>query len=240
MTILIVDDDKLICENIKSKLLRLKHNKTLDIIFAHSTTEAEILYDKLLPDILLTDICMQGLSGLVLLEKVMQKEHLAKSFVISSYDDYSYVRKAFLLGAVDYLLKPIDIEELDKKISPLIIASSSNNSPTPPLDNTDLIKQALRYIEENLHHQITMKDVSQNVNVSYNYFSKLFKDSMQCSFSQYIHTKRIQEAKKYLKDPSIKILDIARKLGYDNPHNFSRTFKKYTGYYPSDFRDSDD
>ncbi|MEG0693284.1 MAG: response regulator [Oscillospiraceae bacterium] len=240
MYLLIVDDDKLICENIKSKLIRLKYQERYTIITAYNATEAEILYDKHNPQIVITDIHMPGINGLVLIERLLKKEHQAKTFVLSGFDDYEYVRKAFLLGVTDYMLKPVDIEELHSKLSKIEITplvDSLNSSETKQANETeDIMRIALNYIDLNVSKPITMRNVADSVGLSYNYFSKLFKQYTNSHFADYIHMRRIEEAKKYLSDPSFKIQEIAKKLGYENPSEFSRAFKKYAGCYPTELR----
>ncbi len=81
-----------------------------------------------------------------------------------------------------------------------------------------------------------MKDVSETINISYYYFSKLFKQRTNTNFSEYLHLRRIELAKKYMDDPSFSISDIAYKLGYENQNQFSRVFKRYCGEYPTIYR----
>ncbi|QTH43153.1 helix-turn-helix domain-containing protein [Cohnella sp. LGH] len=241
MFILIVDDDKLICENIKSKLTRLGYADRYKFVTAYNATDAEILYDRHLPTIMVTDIHMPSVNGLALIKRLSNRSHKAYIFVLSSYDDYEFVRQAFLLGVTDYMLKPIDIEELDSKLKKINVAappSQETLAETPSDYGAErMMRRALDYIEENMSRSISMRDVADYVGLSYNYFSKLFKEHTSCHFAHYVHLRRIEHSKKYLRAPGFKIQDIAKKLGYDNPSEFSRAFKKYAGCYPSEYRD---
>jgi len=240
MYILIVDDDKLICENIKSKLTRLGYAEQYTIVTAYSATEAEIMYDRYLPAIIITDIHMPSVNGLVLIKRLSSRSHKSHIFVLSSYDDYDYVRKAFLLGVTDYMLKPVDIDELDSKLKKINSGPPADQAPLTEqmADNgaEDMMRRAIAYIEENISRPITMRVVADYVGLSYNYFSKQFKEYAQSNFAHYVHLRRIELSKKYLHDPAFKIQDIAKKLGYDNPSEFSRAFKKYSGCYPREYR----
>ncbi len=241
MHILIVDDDKLICENIKSKLSRLGYSDRYTIDTAYNATDAEILYDRYLPTIMITDIHMPSVNGLALIRRLANRPHRANIVVLSSYDDYDYVRQAFLLGVADYMLKPVDIEELDSKLRKIEGSSSANKEPQreeiPDYGTERVMRHALAYIEENISRSISMREVSGHVGLSYNYFSKLFKAQTKHHFSHYLHLRRIELSKKYLHDPGFKIQDIAKKLGYENPSEFSRAFKKYAGCYPREYRE---
>lgn len=241
MHILIIDDDKLICENIKSKLSRLGYNERYTILTVCNATEGEMMFDQYLPDIVITDIQMPSVSGLTLIERLSKRKHKANIYVLSGYDDYEYVRKAFLLGVTDYMLKPLDIDELDRKLkkadrvpSKVMKFSKEEASQDSVMEQT--IRSAKVYIEENLSRPISMREVADHVNLSYNYFSKLFKEHTRCHFAHYFHQRRIELSKKYLHDPSFKVQDIAKKIGYVNPSEFSRAFKKYEGCYPTEYR----
>lgn len=242
--LLIIDDDPLIGENIKSKLTRLGYGRIYHFVTSTGGTEAEVLYDKYRPKIVITDIQMPMMSGLTLMKRFNQHSHRAVIFVLSSYEDYEYVRTAFLLGAKDYMLKPISIEELSQKLAPLHTLSPGAESTTPlkttvelEVGENQLIKLALQYISENKQRNITMADVANHVCISYSYFSRMFKKEVGKSFNHYLNQQRIKQAQIYLKDPVIKILDIAKKVGYQNPSEFSKAFKKQVGMNPTQYRE---
>lgn len=70
-----------------------------------------------IPDIILTDVKMPHLNGIDLID-ILRKEHNnAPVIFISGYDDYSYIRSALKLDAIDYLLKPVKPEELNKQLA---------------------------------------------------------------------------------------------------------------------------
>ena len=67
---------------------------------------------KLQPDVLLTDIRMPRLSGLELADKVLAMGQRTRVVFLTSYAEFDYAREALRLQAVDYLLKPVEEEEL--------------------------------------------------------------------------------------------------------------------------------
>ncbi len=64
------------------------------------------------PDIVITDIRMPELSGIDLMKKLNENSIFSKMIVVSGYDDFEYAQGALRMGAVNYLLKPVDEEEL--------------------------------------------------------------------------------------------------------------------------------
>ncbi len=235
MRVLIVDDDMLICENVKSKLHRIVQDESLVCETANSVVEAKLSIKACVPDILITDLNMPGISGLTLVKYAKTTYPNIHVYVLSGYDDYQLVRQAFLNGADDYLLKPMEIEELRQKVVEKAVQREKEEQNT---GNDFEMKAAISYIEENLTRNITMDEVAASIAMSYNYFSRRFKEFTGYSFPEYINLCRIDRSKSYLHDPSLKISDIAYKLGYNSASTFSKTFKKYEGCYPADYRNN--
>lgn len=83
------------------------------IAAALNGTEALQLVEECAPHVVLTDIRMPGLDGLSLIEAIRRRgEPQPMIIVVSGYDEFEYARKALRFGVHDYLLKPIDEEEL--------------------------------------------------------------------------------------------------------------------------------
>lgn len=111
-TLLIVDDELIICESLKSKISRLGFSEIGEIITCTSGEEAISISKKIKPQIVITDIKMPGMNGIQLIQELSTFLDPAYFFVLSGYDDYTYVRDAFRQGAIDYLLKPVRLKDL--------------------------------------------------------------------------------------------------------------------------------
>jgi two-component system response regulator YesN len=100
----------------------------------------------------------------------------------------------------------------------------------------DPVEEAKYYIEEHLAEEVSLEEVAGRIGLNASYFSQLFKHSTQETFVQYRTRRRMEKAKKLLALPHYRITDISGEVGYaDHPH-FTKTFKKYTGFLPSEFR----
>lgn len=64
------------------------------------------------PDLILTDIRMPYMDGLTLAERVRQKYPSMKIVIFSGYDDFEYAKQAIKLNVTEYILKPVNVEEL--------------------------------------------------------------------------------------------------------------------------------
>ncbi|CAI6080158.1 response regulator transcription factor [Cohnella sp. JJ-181] len=69
------------------------------------------------PDLIVTDIRMPRMSGLRLIEALVRERYDGSLIVVSGFDDFHYAKEAFKLGVSDYLLKPLDKEDLFKAVT---------------------------------------------------------------------------------------------------------------------------
>ncbi|MFT4144294.1 MAG: response regulator [Mobilitalea sp.] len=112
MNIFIADDDVIIRKGLRSIIE--KSNLNCNVVGEASDGELALQYmeecDKI--DLLITDIRMPVMDGLELIKRVKERYLLMKVIVLSGYDEFKYIRNAFVDGAVDYLLKPINKSQL--------------------------------------------------------------------------------------------------------------------------------
>jgi two-component system response regulator YesN len=101
----------------------------------------------------------------------------------------------------------------------------------------DGMEDAIKYINGHFCDDISLSDVAKMVYLNESYLSRKLKKILGVSFKEYIIKLRMGKAMEYLMDPNIKITEIAKKIGYQNYRYFSQTFKKYTGYLPSRWRE---
>lgn len=103
-------------------------------------------------------------------------------------------------------------------------------------DLSGLVPKVIKYIEENYHKNISLDDAAKEINLSYHYFSKLFKESVGKSFVDYLTELRIEKSKELLQDAAISIKEICYRTGYSDPNYYCKIFKKVTGMTPTEYR----
>lgn len=101
-----------------------------------------------------------------------------------------------------------------------------------------IVKTALKYMEENYRQKITLADVAEKTYVSQWHLSKLLNGHTGKSFSELLNHIRIEEAKKLLRDPSLRIGDISEEVGFMDVAHFSKVFKKLEGISANEYRNS--
>lgn len=97
------------------------------------------------------------------------------------------------------------------------------------------IEKAIKYIKNNYCKEISLGEVAKYSYVSESYLSRKIKQEIGVGFSEYVNKLRIQKSKELLKDSNITIQEVAIKVGYSNYRYFTSTFKKHTGYKPSEY-----
>ena len=92
------------------------------------------------------------------------------------------------------------------------------------------------YLQENMHQEIRLEDISSRFSYSLSSIKRIFKEEMGCSIIAYLNNLRMQKAKALLLGSDSAISQIAHELGFSNVYYFSVAFKKKWGISPSGFR----
>jgi two-component system, response regulator YesN len=114
--VLLVDDEEMIRQGIADSIDWEKLNMKV-IGHAEDGEDALIIFNEHTPQLILTDIKMPFMDGLELVEKVKSQNPDTYIIIISGYDEFHYAQKAIKLGAHDFILKPIDLDDLEKMLS---------------------------------------------------------------------------------------------------------------------------
>ena len=117
--ILLVDDDQNIVDGLGSIIKQNFEN----IFVISSACDGSDALNRLTEDyyhVIISDIRMPKLDGISLLELISKNQIPSVVIMLSGYDDYTYIRNALRLGAYDYLLKPVNIQNFVSMLRLLI------------------------------------------------------------------------------------------------------------------------
>jgi AraC-like DNA-binding protein/ligand-binding sensor protein len=98
------------------------------------------------------------------------------------------------------------------------------------------IHRALKFIHENLGELLDLDLVAKSACLSRCYFSRKFKEATHIAFTEYVARSRVEEAKKLLANPQIRVSEIAFQVGFQSLTHFNRVFKGLVGLSPTQFR----
>ena len=201
------------------------------------------------PDIVITDVTMPLMSGIEMIEQTLEYNYT--SIIISGYDEFSYAKKAIKLGVCDYLMKPIDKEELNNVIQSIVSGFDLSSRISGLLKEKNqiehiqlletlnkedhLVDKIMEYINLHYSEKIFLSDIADVLNYSESLLSKRFRRVTQMTFNEYLNRFRIQKSIEYMKKGTYGLTGISDICGFSDYKYFSTVFKKYTGYTPSQF-----
>ncbi len=202
-------------------------------------------------DLLITDIRMPLIDGIELLREIKKRRISIEVIFVSSYDDFEYVRQGLILGAFDYILKPIDKtqmrnsilrakEKLDERKyeqMPKEHVSTAFEYFNISLDN-GFNNQVYQYLHSVGEKIITMEQAAEHFELSKDYFGKLFKQNCGVSFNNFYSVLKVEFAKDLIRTSNYKAYEISEILGYSSTDYFRRIFKDVTGMTPTEYRHS--
>lgn len=99
-----------------------------------------------------------------------------------------------------------------------------------------LIHQAKQFIQSHYAHNISLEAIAEELNISPNYLSHLFRKETKESVVEFITRFRIDQAKKLLRTTHYKVYEVGQMVGYDSEQYFSRVFKKVVGMPPAKYK----
>lgn len=124
----------------------------------------------------------------------------------------------------------------DEMIENLVCALSNLREEAGQQLHRDEMTEILDYIESHLNEKLTLPDLAERANMSVPSFGRKFKEKTGMSLVQYLNTRRIEAAKKYLLNENLTLDDISERTGFSNTNYMIRVFKKITGQTITDFR----
>lgn len=243
---MVVEDEDLIRQNIVKKI----ESMSLPFEFigdADNGRDALDLIDQRYPDIVFTDIKMPIMDGLEMAEELHFSYPQMKIIIITSYNDFSFAQKAIRFGVTDYLLKPVDPDEMRVVLNRILESFKVNQSQLYHLiakrnqekeySKEETIQLVENYIRNHFQQEITLGMIASEVGLTPDYLSKLFKKYKNESPVKYLSKIRVEKAKALLLElPEAEVKIIGEMVGYDDPYYFSRVFKTNVGVYPTEYR----
>ncbi|MEY8424827.1 response regulator [Lachnospiraceae bacterium 38-14] len=243
--VVIIDDEPIIVEGLSKAVHWEKWDCQVAATAENGQSGIEIIKREN-PDILFSDIRMPGMDGLSMIAALKSEHPHMQIAILTGFRDFEYAREAIRLGVTRFLLKPSKMEELEEAVQVMVqnLSHRKENTegekeeggPEAAAAGSFIAQNAVKYIEENYMEKLKLSDVADHVYVSQWHLSKILNQHVEKSFSDILNHARIEKAKELLREPSLRIGDIAEKVGFLDMAHFSRVFKKHTGFSANEFR----
>ena len=143
--VLIADDEVKVGQLVK----RLIQWDRLGLTCIGLVTDGQTAYEKILsesPDIVITDIRMPVLTGLEMIQKASEQGVKCHFIVVSGYKYFDYAQKALKYGVEDYLLKPIDEDELNRQLQKIVAEEEQREDKQQQVDQIEKKLEDSKYL----------------------------------------------------------------------------------------------
>ena len=258
--LLIADDEKLEREAL-AELVQRRFEREVVLEMAENGRKAADTAVLWGADLILMDIEMPGMSGLDAARAVLAQRPSCRVTFVTAYSLFQYAHEAVHLGACDYLLKPVDPDELEASVRRAMrqieterkLKELAAAQPQPEQTETEeeaedapeegensqtalVMAHVRRYLEDNYMFDLSLDSVGEILHISPAYLSAQFKKYQKMNFLDCLTELRINAAKELLADPFRSSAEVASMVGYEDASYFARAFKKRTGMTPTQYR----
>lgn len=190
-------------------------------------------------DAILTDIIMPDISGVQLAEECFTLYPDIGIIFISAYSDFEFARSAIRYNVIDYVLKPIDDDDLYRGMNQLkkfLDKKSSAAVPRTVENDNSTIRKICKYVEEHYHENIKAADIASHVHLNPSYFGLFFKKHTGEIFTNYLRRFRLEKSCELLKNTDMKIAAVAEHVNYKNTTHYYRHFYEEYRMTPAEYR----
>lgn len=241
--VIIIDDEPIIVEGLV-KVVDFKGHGCMVVGTAEDGEEGISVIREKRPDIIITDISMPGMDGLAMIAALKSEFPDMEICILTGYRDFDYAQEAIRLGVTRFLLKPSNMDQINEALQTMTGNLKKKNIQGEAEEEKEdhassfIVRNAIEYMEKNYAEHLTLSEVADKIYVSQWHLSKLLNRYEEKSFSEILNQIRIKHATELLKDPSLRIGDIAEQVGFLDMAHFSRVFKKLAGISANEYRNT--
>ena len=254
LNVMLVDDELFIRQGIRLLINWEEYGYEI-VAEAENGFQALQILEKEKVDLVFVDLKMPEMSGLELIESVRNLYGNRIQFIIlTGYADFYYAKEAIRLSVRDYLLKPIQEQELigvlesfnkdykQKKTSENRfvpyeeIREPDVRSEMDVRESGKILEQIEQYVQENYDKNLSLKSLSEIFYINNVYLGQIFKKKYGVMFREYLNGIRIEKAVELLVNTDEKIYRIAKQVGFSSVDYFINRFIQEKGTTPRRYR----
>ncbi|SES77857.1 response regulator transcription factor [[Clostridium] polysaccharolyticum] len=237
----LVDDDQFILEELINQIPWMDNG--FEIIGSETNPkEAVGKIQNLKPDVVFCDLKMPGMDGNELIRQVQSSGVKCEFVMISAYDEFENVRSFFQQSGFDYVLKPVDNDDMEmtlRRLNEKLRKQYPVNKRDYETDNP-VFNSLISYVKEHAYEKITLDMLVKEFNFSKSYICSLFAKYYKTSLTCYITEIRMKRAKEMLEEKTMLLKEVALSCGYSEYYHFFKVFKDYYGISPKDMRNGEE
>lgn len=228
--VLLVEDEEIIRKGIRYSVPWEEYGCSV-VAEAENGAVGEEKIAELRPDIVITDITMPVKNGLEMIADT-REEYKYIAIILTGYSEFEYAQQAIRNGVSDYVLKPLDMDEMGAALEKAVrLAGDSqylqkredeaeavrSRTALPPLSEekvTDpLVLHIVAYLKENYQSKITLADLQEQFHYSERYINQKFQKELGTTVIDYLNRCRIQNALELIRKGELPISQIGWECG---------------------------
>lgn len=247
LTLLIVDDEYWIRHKLIHQYDWARFGVS-QIRQAANGEEAAALMRQEPVDVVLTDMDMPYMDGSALIQWIQANSPNTCVLVLSGFSDFPLVRGAMVGGALDYLLKPVQEDQLYSAMQRILEHMQAQPpsgeakrallwSPLDePREEPALMDDVQAYVDIHYAQPLTLTSLAELFHVSPSHLSRSFKKKTKKTLISYITDRRMEAASRLLAEGGKAVTAVALQVGYDDYSYFSNVFRRHFGTSPRAYR----
>lgn len=232
----VVDDDKLLLDEIVNTVSWMDNGFTV-VGSSISPLKAIEEIQSLMPDLVLSDLKMPGMDGIEMIQKLMDLGVESEYVLLSAYSSFEDSRRFFRANGFDYLLKPLQHDEVQITLERLS-EGLARKKPVPVIaDNVSpAFAELITFINEKYDQKHTLESLSMKFNINSNYICNLFSKHYNTTLTRYITDLRMAAVVRGMQMQGKSFKELAIDCGYTDYYYFCKVFKSYYGVSPSNYK----
>lgn len=253
LRILIVDDDQSILRGLSVIIGKFQLPLPARTVTCDNAADALEILATGGADLVITDLEMPGTGGLELIRAVRERDYCRRFIILTGYASFEFARQALRYQVNDYLLKPVDKQELYALIAELageLAGVGENVAPDlPPLEVFSVgraggkyspkLTAVLDYIDGHYTTDLSLNTISEALGITAGYICILFQQELHTTFLYYLDCLRLTKSARLLLGERDRIIrEVAAASGFMNERHFYKVFKKRLGTTPGEFRET--
>lgn len=257
--LLIVDDETIACSTIRC-IIENNFPQIGMICEANNGKSALQKAQELEPDIVIMDIEMPLVDGIEASRGIKTLLPKCEIIFLTAFASFTYAKQAITLGAAEYLLKPVEENELVAVMKQVLrrVRTDDFMGGTMPFQSegakklhTDkevlkvhgigerslmVVHEVKNYIDTHYMDDISVESLADQFQISVSHFNRIFKQSFEINCKEYITSVRVDKAKEYLAGSVLTVSEVGSMVGYPDANYFTKVFRKKTGMTPKEYR----
>lgn len=203
---------------------------------AYNGKEGLALINDLKPHIVFLDMNMPLMNGVDFLEIASNSHADCQFIVVSGYDSFQYAKAAIRFNVVDYLLKPIDRNEIERVIRKAVSRLPEREIVSEDFTVVEAASAVREYIDRHYQDNINVEEIAEKHFISKEYLTRVFRNTFGCPVYEYVLRVRMEKGKELLNDPNLTVQKIAEMIGYSNSNHFCKAFRRRFDCTPAEYR----